>query len=122
MLGDASRLYQVVANLVSNAIKFTPPGKAIAVTVSREGPRVVLRVRDEGPGMSTEVQARLFTPFAQGAARPTGGESSHGLGLSIAHEIVRLHGGSLRVESKPGAGATFIVELSGELPPGSAQA
>ncbi len=116
MSGDASRLYQVVANLVSNAIKFTPPGKAIAVTVDREGNRVVLRVRDEGPGIATEFQARLFTPFAQGAARPTGGESSHGLGLSIAHEIVRLHGGSLRVESVPGVGSTFIVELLGELP------
>ncbi len=119
MHGDTGRLYQVVANLVSNAIKFTPPGKAIAVTVGREGHRVILRVRDEGPGMSDEVRSQLFTPFAQGAARPTGGETSHGLGLSIAHEIVRLHGGSLRVESVPGAGSTFIVELLGELPAGS---
>jgi signal transduction histidine kinase len=116
MVGDADRLYQVVANLVSNAIKFTPPGRTVDVAVTGEGGRVILTVRDEGPGMSPEVQARLFTPFTRLAARPTGGEFSHGLGLSISHEIVGLHGGRIRVQSAPGAGSTFIVELPAAAP------
>ncbi len=109
--GDADRLYQVAANLIGNAIKFTPAGKSVAVAVTRTGSTVTLAVRDEGPGMSADVQARLFAPFTRLSARATGGEFSHGLGLSIAYEIVRLHAGRIRVESIPGGGTTFSVDL-----------
>jgi len=109
--GDAARLEQVVANLLSNAIKFSPPGQTIAVALTRTDEHVALAVRDQGAGIAVEEIARLFAPFARLATRPTAGESSHGLGLSIAQEIVRLHGGRIRVESQPGAGATFVAEL-----------
>ncbi len=109
--GDATRLHQVVTNLLSNAIKFSPPGKTITVALRRTAEHLQLSVRDEGPGLTAADAARLFTPFERLSTHPTGGESSHGLGLSIAHEIVRLHGGTIRVESRPGEGATFIAEF-----------
>jgi signal transduction histidine kinase len=109
--GDAARLYQVVANLVSNAIKFSPPGATVTLSFARTATTVSVSVRDEGPGFSAADTAKLFQPFDRLAAVPTAGESSHGLGLSIAHEIVRLHGGNLRVDSRPGFGATFTAEL-----------
>lgn len=109
--GDAARLYQVVANLVSNAIKFSPPGSKVTLSFARTTTVVNLSVRDEGPGISAEEIARLFIPFGRLSPQPTGSESSHGLGLSIAHEIVRLHGGTIQVASQPGQGATFTVSL-----------
>jgi signal transduction histidine kinase len=111
LLGDAQRLHQVVTNLVTNAIKFSPPGAVITVSLARTSEALMLAVRDAGPGLSPDDAAKLFHPFERLSTHPTAGESSHGLGLSIAHEIVRLHGGSIRVESQPGAGATFIVDL-----------
>jgi signal transduction histidine kinase len=111
IVGDAARLHQVVTNLVTNAIKFSPPNAMVAVSLTRAGNTLTLAVRDEGPGLSPENIAKLFAPFERLASHPTAGESSHGLGLSIAHEIVRLHGGTIRVESLPGTGATFFVEL-----------
>jgi signal transduction histidine kinase len=71
----------------------------------------VLSVRDHGPGIAPEDIDRLFIPFERLATHPTAQESSHGLGLSIAQQIVHLHGGRIRVESKPGDGSTFWVEL-----------
>ncbi len=111
VVGDSARLHQVVTNLLSNAIKFSPPGEAIAVTLSRTATAVELAVRDRGAGIEAKDVPRLFAPFSRLATLPTAGESSHGLGLSIAQEIVRCHGGTIRVESVPGAGATFIVRL-----------
>ncbi|MEY2879617.1 MAG: hypothetical protein RLZZ15_1997 [Verrucomicrobiota bacterium] len=114
---DGPRLRQVAANLVSNAVKFTPPGKSVHVTLRREAAAITFAVRDEGPGLGPDELARLFTPYARLAAAPTAGESSHGLGLSIAHEIVQLHGGRITVESLPGEGATFVVTLPIAPPP-----
>ncbi len=109
--GDGRRLLQVAANLISNAIKFTPPGTRVTVGLAREADRVVFSVRDQGPGLSPKDIERLFQPFTRLSARATAGESSHGLGLSIAHEIVGLHGGVLRVDPTSGTGANFRVEL-----------
>jgi signal transduction histidine kinase len=109
--GDPSRLTQVTRNLVGNAVKYSPRGATVRVGVERKDGAVLLRVSDEGPGISEENIPQLFLPFSRLAVTPTGGESSHGLGLSIAHDLVKLHGGTIRVESKPGAGATFIVEF-----------
>ncbi len=109
--GDRQRLHQVFSNLIGNAIKFTPAGKTITLSLAVEERWAVLRVRDEGPGLSAADASQLFQPFSRLAAKPTGGESSHGLGLSIAHDLVRLHGGEIAVESPPGGGATFIVRL-----------
>lgn len=109
--GDNARLHQVVANLLSNAIKFSPPGEIISVALARTAASVEFSVRDRGAGVEAGDVPRLFAPFQRLATHPTAGESSHGLGLSIAQEIVRRHGGTIRVESQPGAGATFIVAL-----------
>ena len=107
---DAARLDQVITNLVANAGRYSPAGSEILVRVVGDGDRARLEVIDHGPGISAEQQAKLFTPFFRGAAasRHKGGL---GLGLYISREIVRRHGGVMRVESAPGRGSTFIVEL-----------
>ena len=107
---DAGRLRQVVVNLVDNALKFSPAGAAVVVTV-RCGERVRLEVRDQGPGLTTEDQQQLFQRFKRLSATPTGGEPSTGLGLALAHDLVARQGGRLWAESTPGAGATFIAEF-----------
>lgn len=117
MNGDASRLQQVIANLLGNAIKFSPPGETVTVTLTRRDNKVLLAVRDRGAGLAEADIPRLFTPFQRLAASPTAGESSHGLGLSIAQEITRRHGGVIRVESQPGDGATFLLELPADPSP-----
>lgn len=117
ILADRGRLRQVLDNLVDNAVKFTPPGGAVRVEVSRRGTGARISVRDEGPGLTPEDYAGIFRPFQRLSARPTGGEPSSGLGLSIAHELTALHGGVLIVDSVPGRGATFSLELL-ERPPG----
>jgi signal transduction histidine kinase len=111
LTGDATKLHQVVTNLVSNALKYSPAGASITVATARQGDTLSLRVTDEGPGVSPDEISRLFQPFTQLRAKPTGGESSHGLGLSIAHQLVRLHGGTIRVEPAQPGGSVFIVEL-----------
>ena len=111
--GDAARLRQVAANLISNAIKYSPDGTTVQVSLAREpaGDRVALRVADEGRGIAPAEAAALFAPFQRLSGQPTGGESSHGLGLWIAHEIVRLHGGELRYEARAGGGSLFVATL-----------
>ncbi len=111
LLADEPRLRQVAANLISNALKFSPPERTIQVTLARRADILELRVSDEGPGLTPADRERLFQPFARLSALPTAHESSHGLGLSIVHELARLHGGRIRVDSTPGQGSTFIVEL-----------
>ena len=109
--GDATRLIQVVRNLVSNALKYSPRHSTVHISLQRHVGFLQLAVQDEGPGIPAEQIPRLFLPFSRLAAKPTGGESSHGLGLSIVHDLVKLHGGRIRVEPAPAGGTTFIVEL-----------
>ncbi|WP_437733486.1 AAA family ATPase [Sorangium sp. So ce1335] len=105
---DADRLEQVVINLLSNAMKYGA-GRSILVGVRRQADRALLVVRDEGIGIAEADQGRIFERFERAVSvRNFGGL---GLGLYIARSIVASHGGSIRVESKPGAGATFLVEL-----------
>jgi signal transduction histidine kinase len=111
MAGDAARLEQVIANLLSNAIKFSPPGETITVTLARKDRFVALTIRDRGAGISESDIPKLFAPFQRLATHPTASESSHGLGLSIAQEIAQRHGGQVRVDSQPGQGSTFTIEL-----------
>jgi len=109
--GDRLFLIQVVENLLSNAIKFSPLGGTIWVSVDCRNGHVVLALRDEGPGITPEDREKLFGRFQRLSARPTGGESSTGLGLSICRDLVSLHSGQIHVESSPGAGSTFSVLL-----------
>ena len=113
---DAARIRAVLDNVVSNAVKYTPFGGRVAVTVSVAGADVRVAVADDGPGLSADDVANLFQRFRRLAPEPTGGETSTGLGLSIAHEFVALHGGRIEVESAPGAGTTFTVVLPAEAP------
>jgi signal transduction histidine kinase len=107
-LWDRSRLEQVVTNLLSNALKFGG-GKPITVRVASDTGRATLTVRDEGIGISSADQARIFERFERAVSKQSYG--GLGLGLWIAHQIVAAHGGRIRVESRPGEGSTFSVEL-----------
>src|SRR6185369_6419106 len=110
---DAAALEQVLDNLVSNAIKFSPPGKQIRVTVREPGARFVeCQVQDEGPGFTDADKARMFRRYSRLSARPTGGEPSTGLGLSIVQKLVQAIHGELTCESAPGHGATFTLRLA----------
>jgi signal transduction histidine kinase len=112
VLGDELHLAQVIDNLVSNAIKYSPAGASIDVEVGRSGEAVSVAVRDEGPGLTEEDLARVFGRFNRLTARPTGDETSTGLGLYIVRRLVELHGGTVRAESAgPGRGARFVVVL-----------
>ncbi|MGH6926529.1 MAG: ATP-binding response regulator [Propylenella sp.] len=110
--GDTERLREAVDNLVSNAVKYSPVGGRIEVYARREGDEVVARVSDQGPGLSPEDTDRVFGRFQRLSAKPTGGESSTGLGLSIAKRIIDLHNGRIFVVS-PGdlGGAVFAIAL-----------
>jgi two-component system, sensor histidine kinase and response regulator len=108
---DPSVMVQVLENLVSNAVKYSPPGKNICVRLKQEANAVRCEVQDEGPGLSAEDQKKLFGKFARLSAKPTGGEHSTGLGLSIVKKMVEAMHGRVWCESQPGEGATFIVQL-----------
>ncbi len=114
-IADETGLVQVLDNLISNAIKYSPNGKSIfiktEVTTVDETPRVRVAVRDEGPGFSDDDKTKLFGKFARLSAKPTGGEHSTGLGLSIVKKMVEAMNGQVWCESEFGKGATFIVEF-----------
>ncbi len=116
---DEKTLFDVIDNLVSNAVKYSPPHTHITVSVERQEANVRILVHDEGPGLTYDDRKKLFGKFQRLSARPTGGESSTGLGLYIARQIVELHGGTIHAESEPGRGSTFIVELPTSYVPAS---
>lgn len=108
---DRSKLTQVIYNLMENAVKYTQVGGQIRVVLQRNGHDAVLTVQDNGPGIPRESLPHIFDRFYRvdkARSRETGGT---GLGLSIVHQLVLLHGGSIRVESEEGKGSAFIVEL-----------
>jgi two-component system OmpR family sensor kinase len=109
--GDERRLRQVLANLLSNARMHTPAGTAVAVTVERTDETVRIVVADEGPGIAPADQRRIFERFYRtdrSRSRESGGS---GLGLSIVAAVVAAHGGTVHVESEPGSGTTFTVDV-----------
>ncbi|MGH3360869.1 MAG: sensor histidine kinase, partial [Nocardioides sp.] len=109
--GEREELDKVVLNLVSNAVKYTPPSGRVSLTLSRVGEEVVLAVTDTGIGISETDQARLFDEFFRSADPGAVSQPGTGLGLAIAHRIVRRHGGRIVVDSALGAGSTFTVTL-----------
>jgi two-component system, sensor histidine kinase and response regulator len=108
---DASALDQILDNLISNSLKFSPPSKRIYVSVRLAGGHAECVIRDEGPGFTVEDKARMFRRYGRLSARPTGGEPSTGLGLSIVRKLVLAMNGVLLCESEPGQGAAFIIRL-----------
>ena len=127
--GEAARLAQVFANLVHNAVKFSPSGREVRVGVRREVAESLVAARprsaapamlvgwvsDDGPGVAASDKPRIFERFYK-ADRTRSGGGGTGLGLSIARHVVEGHGGTIRVESRDGAGSTFLVALPVESP------
>jgi signal transduction histidine kinase/ActR/RegA family two-component response regulator len=110
--GDTDRLQQVVWNLVSNAIKFTPKGGRVQVLLARVNSHVEITVSDSGRGIDAEFLPHVFDRFRQADGSTTRVQGGLGLGLSIVRQLVELHGGSVSVESAgAGKGATFVVQL-----------
>jgi signal transduction histidine kinase len=107
MNADPLRMRQVVDNLISNAVKYSPAGSTIYVRAEKLENHWRISVQDEGPGLTPEDQSHLFQDFVRLSARPTGGESSTGLGLAISRRVVEAHHGQIGVETEPGQGATF---------------
>lgn len=110
-LVDQQYFPRVLDNLVSNAIKFSPAGKEVELHIDYDGDDVYVRVRDYGPGMTEDDMKRVFGKLQRLSARPTGGESSSGLGLYIVDTLVRLHNGSITIDSTPGEGTCFEVRV-----------
>jgi signal transduction histidine kinase/CheY-like chemotaxis protein len=109
---DTDRIREAIDNLVSNAIKYSPIGGKISVIVTHEDESTQIRVADEGAGLSPEDLGRLFGRFQRLSAKPTAGESSTGLGLSIVKRIIDMHGGEITAASGgPGLGSTFTIVL-----------
>ncbi|MBI5667228.1 MAG: hybrid sensor histidine kinase/response regulator [Chloroflexi bacterium] len=111
VLADRNRLTQILSNLVSNALKYSPPNRFVTVSSVVIGDRVRFNVADEGPGITPDEQKRLFKAFGKLSTRPTGGESSSGLGLWIVKELVELQNGQVGVDCPPDGGSTFWFEL-----------
>jgi PAS domain S-box-containing protein len=111
VLADGDRLTQVVTNLLSNAMKFSPPGETVEVHVLRSALGVRVEVRDRGPGIPDEFRKRIFQKFSQADSSDTRQVAGTGLGLNISRAIVERLGGQMGFESKAGAGTTFFFEL-----------
>jgi two-component system OmpR family sensor kinase len=113
--GDDARLRQVVANLVGNALRHTPSGTPVRISVASSGGVARVEVADSGPGMDVETASRVFERFFRAdPARTGGGSGGSGLGLSIVAAVVAAHGGRVSVDTAPGAGARFVVEIPRE--------
>jgi signal transduction histidine kinase len=113
VFADEQAMMQVLDNLLSNAVKYSPHGKQVFVRVVGKVGAVRVEVQDEGVGISDDDMKKLFGKFTRLSARPTGGEHSTGLGLSIVKKMVEAMNGRVWCESELGKGATFIVELPG---------
>ena len=110
--GDPTRLAQIVANLLNNAAKYTDRGGRIVLAANREGDEAVVRVRDNGIGLSAEMLPRVFDLFAQADRSLDRSQGGLGIGLTLVRSLVQLHDGNVSVESAgPGQGSEFIVRL-----------
>jgi signal transduction histidine kinase len=111
VVGDADRLRQILTNLLSNALKYTPSGGHITITAREDAGGVRVAVQDTGIGLTPDEQAQLFTPFFRAQHDPTRRVGGTGLGLAITRALVELHGGAITVASVAGQGSTFSFTL-----------
>ena len=110
LVADERRLKQALFNLISNALKFTPPGGTVTLAARRIADRIALIVADTGVGVPREDQARIFEKFERGS--PNARHSGPGLGLSLVKSFIELHGGTVEMDSRPGSGTTVTCYLS----------
>jgi signal transduction histidine kinase len=108
---DKTSVRQILDNLISNAVKFSPSGKKIILSTQLLDGKVIYEIKDEGPGLTKEDKKKLFGKFARLSAQPTGDENSTGLGLSITKRLTEAMNGKIWCESEEGEGAKFVVEL-----------
>ncbi|MBI2419741.1 MAG: hypothetical protein HYV28_17905 [Ignavibacteriales bacterium] len=108
---DARWMREAIDNLISNALKYSPLGSTVTLDISEKEDMVLVSVTDQGPGLTDDDMHHLFQKFTRLSAKPTGGETSTGLGLSIVKEIMRLHNGDVIVKTHPGEGATFSLVI-----------
>jgi signal transduction histidine kinase len=108
---DKVLLYEILQNLLSNAIKFSPNNKAISIKTAVKENKVLIEVKDEGPGFTEEDKKKIFTKFAKLSAKPTGDEHSTGLGLSIVKKLTDFINGTISLESASGHGTKFILSI-----------
>jgi signal transduction histidine kinase len=112
VMGNPDRLRQVIGNLISNAIKYSPSGGVVAVHAAPENGHIRVEIRDEGMGIPRSQQGQIFTKFFRGDAAASG-ITGTGLGLAVSRDIVESHGGRIGFRSAEGQGTTFFVELPG---------
>lgn len=108
---DSDRITQVVDNLLSNAVKFSPYEKKVIVTLEKDNDFAKVSVSDQGPGIDEEEKIMIFDPFQKSSAKPTGGEKSSGLGLTIAKKLIEGHKGIIEVISEKNIGTTFSFSI-----------
>lgn len=121
---DPVRLYQIIANLMTNAIKHSPRGGTIAVTLDRDRHDAILSITDDGPGFSADDATRLFLPFWRARASRDSGQSGSGLGLTLTARLVEAHAGTIAAANRtdrPGATFTVRLPLSGDVPTGASR-
>ena len=111
IVADALALDQILDNLVSNALKFSPAGGRVSLAITSQATSVACSIQDFGPGFTEEDFNRMFRRYGRLSARPTAGEPSTGLGLSIVRKLVEALKGELACENIPGAGAKFTVRF-----------
>ena len=110
-LGDQALLRRALANVINNAIKFSPGGGVVQCAIAERGAHWVVSVRDQGPGIAPELQDKLFTPYQRLHDRSHPAVQGVGLGLALVATVVQRHGGSLEVDSDTGRGAEFRLVL-----------
>jgi signal transduction histidine kinase len=112
LLFDHRKLKQVVDNLISNAIKFSPPDSVIKVKITGANGNIQILVKDQGPGIPEDEQENVFKTFGKTSVRPTAGETSTGLGLAICNRIIVAHGGTITINCPAEGGSEFLVSLN----------
>jgi signal transduction histidine kinase len=108
---DRNAISQILDNLVSNAVKYTFPGKKVNISISEENNLAIIKIKDEGQGFTEEDKKKIFQKFSKLSAKPTAGEHSTGLGLSIVKKYADMIGAEIKLESEAGIGSTFIITL-----------
>ena len=109
VLADNLKIFRAINNIVGNAIKFSPLGKNIWISISRKNDDIIIQVKDEGPGFKKEELAKIFKENQKFSAKPTGGEVSTGLGLMIVKFILDKHNAKIVVTSEEGKGSLFTM-------------